>query len=510
MILLMFGFFYFVFVASVARGLLIIGIVLKLIAKKENLKNLKTKLGYILCIGAIFVLDILGICLANNVNDALKVLSHEVSFVTVPMFIALYSPVKKRILGAIAVYYVLLCVLGSVVGLFNYAFSSYSDVRHLIPGTRNIAFAIKNAFAVILLCIYSYNEKKYRLWCLLTALFLILAMIFMQMLSGLVTSVLFAVMAMIYLAFKKKSKTNVILASCIMVLLLFSGFWTYREYKNYFTVKENFIGKKEIKTSQGNLYTAIDDKFIENGNLVNNYLCPEEVEQEWKSLTGISLKEKCNDGVYTYKDLIYRYLNSKGLHKDADGVRQLNEKDLENLKHGLANVVYAEKFSLKPRLYQTFFEFERFKNTGNVEDKSLIQRFAMTNSAFNLIERNIWFGVGTADSEKELSRQLKKDYPSLQVEDADPHNQFIYTVVSFGLSGLLIFLLLSAFPVVKLKLWKNKYFLAFIFVCICYMFVESALRMMAGRIFYVLFFALFVFNKENIDQIFPSKTQPVK
>ena len=503
--LLILGMFYSPFVASVARGLIVIGLFLCLVLWRESFKNFSKKIIPAICISSVFILDIVGTLWSNDTKEAWHIIIHEVSFLTVPMFIALCSPLKKNVLSFQFMIYVFFCLLGTFVGSFNYIFSQYADIRHLIPGARNIAFALNTAFIAIILFTYTYNTKKYRKIAIPIILWLIVFLIIMQMLSGLVAIILFAIIEIIYLAIKKKNKIDILL-SCVMCCCLIAfGIWIYREYNNYFTPKEAFIGNKNLKTPDGNLYTGTDDKFIENGYLVNNYTCPTEVETEWEKRTGKSIKEFCKDSLYSYESLIYRYLNSKGLHKDAQAIRQLNDEDLENIYHGLANVVYAEKFSLKPRLYQTFYEFERFINTGSVSNKSLIQRFAMTNSAFHLIKGNIVFGTGTSDAKKALKAQLNKDYPSLEVKDADPHNQFIYLVVSFGIFGLVAFILICSYPIVTLKLWRNKYFLCFIFICLCYMFVESSLRMMAGRMFFVMFFALFAFNNKEIKQYYLSE-----
>lgn len=500
--LLVFGMFYSPFVASVARGLIIIGIFLCLVLWKDSFNGFSKKIIPAICISSVFVLDIIGTLWSSDTKEAWHIITHEVSFLTVPVFIALCSPLKKNVITSFFVIYVFFCLLGTIVGSFNYIFTHYADIRHLIPGARHIAFALNSAFIAIVLFIYVYNTKKYRKIIIPIIIWIIVFLIIMQMLSGLIALILFAIIELVYLAVTKKNKVNIILSCIIIVCLVGLSFWIYREHNSYFKVKEAFIGNKIIKTPDGNTYSGIDDNFIENGYLVNNYVCRQEVESEWEKRTGKSIKEFCKDSLYSYEDLIYRYLNSKGLHKDAYSIRQLTDKDLENIYHGVANIVYAERFSLRPRLYQTFFEFERFINTKNVKDKSLIQRFAMINSASKVAKQNIFLGTGTSDAKKELKNQLRKDYPYLEVEDADPHNQFIYLLVNFGILGLLVFVALCTYPIIKLRLWENRYFIIFIFICICYMFVESALRMMAGRMFFVLFFSLFAFSNKEIKQYF--------
>ncbi|MBR1769021.1 MAG: O-antigen ligase family protein [Bacteroidales bacterium] len=502
--LLIGGMFFSPFVATLSKVLILIGLIFCATLWRKEINPFKGKLISVLCIAVLFLLDIVGLIWSDEIGKGLSVCFHESSFLTVPLFIALLSPMKKKTLDTVFFLYVVCAFAGTVIGFVNYATNEYADVRKLVPGGRNIAFSIKIAFAVSCLSLYAYFVRKNLKIILPLILWFLFFLVITQMLSGLVAIVGFAVLFAFSLVLKKRSKFNFALVSLIIIAVAYSVFWIGREYKNYFTVKEPLMKNGIVLTPDGNPYSAIDDGRIENGYLLNNYFCTAEVKQEWLKRTGLDVNLKTKDTVFTYNDIIYRYLNSLGMHKDAASVRKLSEEDIENIKRGIANKVYTEKFSLRPRLYQTFLEFEDFAHGGDVSGKSLIERYAMTLSAFNIIKQHPIIGLGTGESKDALNERLKKDYPTIERAEADPHNEFVYILVCFGSLGLLAFVLAFAFPVFKFKLWKNPYFLAFLCINLCYMLVESSLKMMAGRVFYVIFFSILVFNNQNIKKFYSS------
>lgn len=500
--LIFFGMLYSPFVASLARGLIILDLFAYLIFWKKRVSNFKQKIIPLLCLSVLYLLDIVGCLWSNDMSGAKESLLHDYNFLIIPLFIALYSPIKKNVLTFIIIVYLFLCWLGVVVGSFNYITDNYTDIRHIVIGTRHIAFAINIAFATCLLMVYTYRVGRYKKIIIPIIIWQLAFLTIAQMISGLVACVVFVFISVVYLFFTHRNKVNTCLFVSFVLFFALSLGWLAKEYNNYFTPKEDFMGNRQIKTKEGNFYKGEDDGFIENGYLVNNYVCDKEVEKQWQKQTGFSLYTPTRDSFYLCSDVIYRYLNSKGLHKDAEGVKQLSQKDIDNIKNGIANIVYTEKYSLRPRLYQTFFEFERFNNGQEVNDKSLIQRIVMTQAAFKVINKSPLIGTGTGAERTHLQKQILLDYPTLTEKKIDPHNQFVYIMLNFGIVGLVCFILASCYPVIKLKLWQNDYFICFALILVCYMLTESCLRMMAGEIFFSVFFSMLIFNNDSVKQFF--------
>ena len=172
----------------------------------------------------------------------------------------------------------------------------------------------------------------------------------------------------------------------------------------------------------------------------------------------------------------------------------LNDSDIENIKKGYSNYVYAEHFSLRPRLYQTFYEFERYIRTGEIEEMSLIQRYFWSKNAINIISNNLIIGTGTGDTKDALTAPVIINHPELCSTNCNPHNQFIYTTAAVGLMGLVIMIIYILYLPIRLKLFKNKYFIAFFVTAICWMFTESSFESYEGMTFISALMSFFCFN----------------
>ena len=191
-------------------------------------------------------------------------------------------------------------------------------------------------------------------------------------------------------------------------------------------------------------------------------------------------------------------VQSKGLKKDASGVKALSDKDIENIKHGVANIVYTEKFSLRPRLYQTFYEFERYFRTGEVHQMSIIQRLFWSNNALQIIKANILIGTGTGDTRDALVSPVIDSHPELCTTGCNPHNQFLYSLAAFGLLGLAALIFFMLYAPLRLHLFKNPEFCAFFIVALCWMFAESSFMSYEGMTFASLFMSYFCLNTSKL------------
>lgn len=500
------GMMYSPFLVTLGFALSLFSIVWEIVAIgfKPVLNKIRQGLPYIFCIAILVVLDILSVGWSTDKSEAWSIVWHQAPLFVIPLLFCVISPLKKELLDLVILGYIVGIIWGIVWGSTVYLMDEYADSRKLILGARNIAYSMKTAFAIIILCIYAYLTRRHKKKCIGLSLCFLAFLLATQMMSGLITLVLFTFVALFYFLLKKKTVYTKVLSLLLVLALCGAGVWIAKQYYSYFSPKEAYAMNLDAKTKSGNKYINYDDGFVENGYYVNKYLCKEEVEVEWERRTGKKTSDKCENAPYTYGEVIYRYMNSKGLRKDKESVWQLTDRDLENINQGYANVVYAERFSIKPRLYQTFYELERFINSGEVSEMSLVQRFVWTKNACKVISQNFVFGTGTGDEQKALKTQLDRDYPGLSKVDVDPHNQFVYTFAGMGLFGLAIFVFSLLYIPFKKRLWHNPYYLTFFVLFICYMLSESALRMVSGMMFYAFILSLFSFNKETIEKSYLS------
>jgi hypothetical protein len=181
-----------------------------------------------------------------------------------------------------------------------------------------------------------------------------------------------------------------------MLLLGFSIYKINIYVNKFFDVDEIREEKLEKYTINGNKYNHKIDYRIENGHYVGLYFCRKELKKSWNQVSNISydsLDKKGNELKYT----LIRYLTSKNLRKDSVGVSKLTYEDIKAIENGVPNYIYNNKFSLQSVIYKILWQYNNYKNTGNPNNNSLMQRYEYLKASINIISRNYIIGVGTGD-----------------------------------------------------------------------------------------------------------------
>jgi len=101
----------------------------------------------------------------------------------------------------------------------------------------------------------------------------------------------------------------------------------------------------------------------------------------------------------------------------------------------------------------------RFHNTrediGQVDQISSADNYSLTGRVYSykvamrVVKDNLWVGVGNVDMQQELARQYKETFPTIKKTSyIKPHNQFIYSLVAFGIIGVIFFIVCFYYPLI--------------------------------------------------------------
>jgi O-antigen ligase len=340
-----------------------------------------------------------------------------------------------------------------------------------MPFCSHIRFALHLTIASSFIVLYCFEQKKSLL--LLLAVWFEAYMLITSALTGVVISfvILCLVLPIYFLLVHKKKKAFAIFLSlfAVVVLAIFSCVSYFA--KDYFVPKQG--GVKE-------------NMMIENGN----YIFDKVDYSQMAEGVEIYLKEdrnamcKSREGEFPYIDIAIRYLNSKGYEKNLKGWQRLSQEDLENIKNGIPNYVYAQKIPLKARFYSTFYEIEAFKKENKVKGSSLIQKFELWENSLAVIKDNLLIGVGTGNAPRELKKQLQATNSELSDTNMRTHNQYFSIVFSYGIIGLLIWFAFLFYPMFRESLNKNPYYIIFLLIMLISFFSEDTLDNQAGIMMY--------------------------
>lgn len=288
----------------------------------------------------------------------------------------------------------------------------------------------------ILYGIYFWLKKKQRWRHLLIPIiaFLVYYLFISEVVSGFIAFVVLLSGGFIYFIHQQitSKKWFYLMTFSFFFVAIASVLFFYRS----FTTMPSF--KVLETTAQGNPYRGDSSKIMyENGIPINLNISYKEVTQEWQKRSDLDLNEPAYDGIL-YQWNVIRYMTSKGLIKDAEGVRALTDQDIKNIENGHVSILDGRK-----DLYARYIRLkDEYNSTGmNPNGYTYLQRAIYWKTGRQIFRDHPIIGVGVGDAVDTFHAYYEKDDSPLNQENRrTSHQQFLSIGVSFGVIGLILFL----------------------------------------------------------------------
>lgn len=230
---------------------------------------------------------------------------------------------------------------------------------------------------------------------------------------------------------------------------------------------------------------------LENGYYVYMNYAPKEVKNTWnsRSLTGF-LENDVNGN--QIKWTLIRYMTSKGLKKDREGVLALSEQDIKNIQNGICNIDHAQG-GMRKRIDETIFELNQYLQTGDPNGKSIAQRLEYWKTGIHIISKNALIGVGTGDPQRAYDKAYQETNTLLEEKmQLRAHNQFLTIFICFGIIGLVWFLGAIIYPLILRPEKLDFFFISFFVVVMLSFLWEDTLETQVGVSFFAFFYSLWM------------------
>ena len=342
------------------------------------------------------------------------------------------------------------------------------------------------------------RENNYlRVLYVLALLWLPVFLIILKSLSGLVIIVvLILVLAFRLIRSVPDRAGRFMLNVLILFIPLFAIIYVGNSINRFYSFEQILIEDIDSLTIEGNEYiNHINNKETENGNYVWIHVCPKELEREWEKISDYNYMGKTDNGDFLRFTLI-RYMTSKGLRKDAAGIRQFTQIDIAAIERGVANYIYLNRFALYPRIYEVIWEFDRYRLGHDANDKSLVQRYYYLKAGVSIAAEKLLLGVGTGDVRQSFDDYYDEiDSPLRDERRRRAHNQFLTLAVALGIPGLIVCLLAIILPVFIKKRWNSFMLIVFLITMSLSMLNEDTLENTPAVVMFGLLYGLFVFGK---------------
>jgi O-antigen ligase len=160
-------------------------------------------------------------------------------------------------------------------------------------------------------------------------------------------------------------------------------------------------------------------------------------------------------------------------------------------------IVFIAFILLNPVAKMRFMDMAK-SSYENSNYGSYFARWKIWEPGLSVIKDNIWFGVGTGDHQTELNKAFVKYNFAEGVEIFNMHNQYLQTLLSHGIFGLLILVFSLTHQMLKALARQDYLYMSFIFLFSFGCLTESLLNRNKGLIFYLVFSFIFYNHYKTI------------
>lgn len=451
-----------------------------------------------LILWTIYLLHVVGVFFTSEFHYAAKDLRIKLPLFILPVVLSTIKPLDEKRFHHVLFIFVLAVVAGSLFGLEKMLSNPLVNTRSYSIFISHIRFSLNIALSLFILTWFIFTGKTYsKPWRFLFGLlfiWLVLYLLLLKSASGIIITLITGVIMLLGYAIMRANK-SMRTFFIFIALAVPAGFILHinQLITEYLNPEPLDYGQLEQYTEQGHKYRHDTiNYFVENGSYTGLYISGKELKEQWNKRSNLEYSGK-DKRDQVLKKTIIRYLNSKGFRKDSVGVSQLSKQDIRNIENGIGNIHYLDRFSLKARLYPLLFGYQHYRKTRNPNNNSVFQRLEYWRAALSILSENWLTGVGTGDIEKAFMRKYDELNSRLKEENRHrAHNQFLAIAVTFGIPGLLWFLLALFYPPIKMNKLSTYFFGAFFIIGMLSMLPEDTLESQPGATFFAFFYCFFL------------------
>ncbi len=472
--------------------------------KFERIKKKKSLLIFL----SIFLIHLIGLIYTKDIQTGFFDIKIKAPLLLLPLIIVSSNSLDFKQIKIIFLFFAASTFVATLIsstllfGFTNHEIIQNTEISIFI---NHISFSVLiniSVFFLLYLIFYKWDSliKAEKFIYPIIIIWLSVFLFFLQSMTGIF--ILFV--AGFVFIFNIIYRLNNIKIKYLLFIVLFSfpvlsSVLTIKTVVNFYSYKEA-IDKNTIDkyTKHGNPYThLLDSKTTENGYFLYLYICKKELREEWNKISKIDFDGFDKNGQKMQHTLV-RYLTSKGLRKDYEGINKLDSIDISFIEKGYANCICRKKYSISPLIYKIVWQIDIYLKGSKPEGHSILQRIKSIEIAFDIIKENFLFGVGSGDMNYEFKEYYKKhNMKFVEHLSTVGANQFISFFVKFGFLGFLWIIYAFVSPVFIENKQNNYFLFLFLFIILLAMFSEEILKFQTGVTYFSFFYSLFLFTNNK-------------
>lgn len=453
---------------------------------------------------SIFLIHLVGMAWTENFQMGLKDLRIKLPILLMPLLLFTTKLPDKQRQYQLLLLFVVGCIIGSLFGMLRYFQLGDNEVlnhRNLSVFISHIRFGLMLTLAFFILAYFLFS--KWSEWSVAEKMICAASMIwilgFMILLEAFTAYFAFAAV-LLFSSIRLLSKQSGrllkmgIWGTIFLLMIACSAYFQFVSDNHFQEIPFDYR-TLTVKTANGNYYAHQKDVlYRENGHRVWNFVCLEELKQEWPTRSSVDFEGNDKKG-QPIKFTAIRYLTSKGLMKDSVGIHQLNSEDIALIEQGYTNCRYADGIGIAERVDQLLWAFEEYSWHQNANNSSTLQRWVYLEVGWSIFKEHVLFGVGTGDVINAYRESYSIDDHGLEVQfQGISHNQFLTIAIALGVVGFGFFLFALIYP---LYLYRHDYlYVAFFILVIVSFLTDNTFDRQSGVTLFAFFNSFLILRRE--------------
>jgi len=423
----------------------------------------------------IYAVNIIGLLWSHDTGYAFKSdLVHKAPTFFLPLILATTPVPDRKRIRALLFLFIASVLVVSFIGFFGRLIRSdlnFRDASPYIPGVYMGMMLIVAAFQLPLLVRQMTAGKWQLALSLAVSGWLIFFVFYLRAMSSIASLAAILIFVVIVLTVKVKGLVFKISLPAILVIVAIIALWPLAGiYKQTHAETAVDLGNLPAYTARGNPYVNDTVSIItENGNRVYIFLCDKELREAWNARSSLDFDGRDLMG-QELKATLYRYMSSKGLRKDGDGLAGLTDKDIHAIEKGIPNYLNVDRPGIYVRAYEEIMSLSIYNQSLHRETSwgSLTKRIELWRAAIVSFKKHPLLGWGTGGILKAMDYGLGERGSSLSGLNLKPHNQYLYLLLTLGLAGLVVTACLYGYFAVRTGALRS-----FMFVLVLIMFLVN-------------------------------------
>lgn len=409
------------------------------------------------------------------------------------------APDRKRI-RIVLLLFILSVLIASVAGFFVREFRDDPFFRSASPFIPGIYLGMMLIIAAVQLPLLVRQIAGQRRWFHLSFIisgWFVYFLFYMRTLSAIISLAVVMIFVLAVIVSRLRSRVLRVVIPAVAVIISGAALWPltgiYRQVHSETAIRP---GELPAFTVNGTPYLHDTVSIIrENGNQVYIFLADSELREAWNSRSNLDFDGTDLMG-QELKATIYRYMSSRGLRKDSAGMVLLTDQDMREIERGTTNYLNVSRPGIYIRAYEEIMSLDIY-HTSNREITSwgsLTKRIDLWRASMEAFRKRPLLGWGTGGILKAMDYGMEQTGSTLSGLNMRPHNQYLYVLLSHGLLGFIVTVLLLWYFYSQKEAHRSLMYMTFLLMFLVHFTGNNSLEPQPGQDLFVFFSMLYAYH----------------